>query len=196
MKRHPEMAARVCPGSQGESRESLATQPSAACNQDTTVQHLELTAGTRRPPRPTARQRPRAQANAVHALLLSGQLDRSSANRLEVEIERLCESGIAEITLDLTQLAAIDLTGVAVIAFRRKWCRRHGCELVLVGVASHIRHTFEAAGATELLCDERTRAARAERTQIAARRAAGPGPSAADNATPIATIEEADAATV
>jgi anti-anti-sigma factor len=154
MKRHQAMAASICPGSQGDSPESLATQNTAARTPTESERHLELTAGAPRVrpivPRQVGARRPRA----AHTLLVSGSLDRSSTHLLEAEIERLYESGIREITLDLTQLAGIDFAGVAVIAFRRKWCRRHGCELGLVRATQDMRRAFEAAGVGELLRDE------------------------------------------
>lgn len=152
MKRHPAMAASICPGSKGESPESLATQIAAARPPTGTVQHLELTAGAL-PARASGRPRP-ASKRAMHTLLLSGSLDRSSTYTLEAEIERLCESGVRELTLDLAQLAGIDFTGAAVIAFRRKWCGRRGCELSVVGGTPEIRLAFTAAGVGELFCDE------------------------------------------
>ncbi|HEV2982723.1 MAG TPA: STAS domain-containing protein [Solirubrobacteraceae bacterium] len=152
MKRHPAMAANICPGSKGESPESLATQISAARPPTGTVQHLELTAGEAR----VRASGPPATKRTTHTLLLSGSLDRSSTHTLEGEIERLCESGVRAITLDLAQLAGIDFAGVAVVAFRRKWCRRRGCVLSLTRATPEIRRAFEAASAGELLGGEHT----------------------------------------
>jgi anti-anti-sigma factor len=167
MKRHPAMAANICPGTQGELPESLASQ--IAARQPTeTEPHLELTAGALRmrpqvPPRPGTK-RPRA----AHALLLSGRLDRSSTHLLEAEIERLYESGVREITLDLAQLSGIDFAGVAVVAFRRNWCRRHGCELALVHATPEIRSAFESARAGELLSGAQAQRGSAQATGAAA----------------------------
>ena len=204
MKRHPAMAAKICPGSKGESPETLAMQISAARNQP---HHLELTIGTLRA-RPAAVHRsPSATGpRSAHALLLSGRLDRSSAHMLEAEIERLCQSEVDELSIDLTELAAIDFTGVAVIAFRQKWCRRHGCQLVLVGATSDVQLAFEAAGVGDLVGVERPTplvkghacpgAASANgRAAIAARRRGDTG-AATSGAGPDPAIEEAGAATV
>jgi anti-anti-sigma factor len=167
MKRHPAMAANICPGTQGESPESLATQ-TAARQPIEPDPHLELTAGALRvrplvPPRPSAKRR-----RAAHALLLSGRLDRSSTHLLEAEIERLYESGIREITLDLAQLSGIDFAGVAVVAFRRKWCRRHGCELALVHATPEILSAFESARAGELLSGGHAQRPSADASGVAA----------------------------
>jgi anti-anti-sigma factor len=154
MKRHPAMAADIRPGSQGESPESLATQISAGRPPNKTEPYLEMTAGVLRV-RPLVHQRPAGKRlRAAHTLLLSGSLDRSSTHTLEAEIERLCESGVCEITLDLAQLAGIDPAGVAVIVFRRKWCAKRGCDLSLARCTPDTRVAFEAAGAGELLGNE------------------------------------------
>src|SRR5690349_4619284 len=47
-------------------------------------------------------------AARMHTLVLTGELDRRSAHALEAEIERLCEDGVAGITLDLRELTYID----------------------------------------------------------------------------------------
>jgi anti-anti-sigma factor len=154
MKRHPGMAANICPGNQGESPDNLATQIAAHPPPETT-QHLELTAGLPRLGPPVRGRAPAKRWRAAHTLLLSGRLDRSSTHMLEAEIERLCESGVRQITLDVTHLTGIDFTGVAVIAFRRKWCRRRGCALFIVRAMSDVRLAFEAAGAGGLLDSER-----------------------------------------
>jgi anti-anti-sigma factor len=154
MKRHQAMAAKIRPRSQGNPPENLATQI-AARNPDPAVPHLELTAGALSV-RPELRRRRRPRPpRAVHTLLLSGRLDRSSTHMLEAEIERLCEWGVGTIALDLAQLSGIDFSGLAVIAFRRQWCRRHGCELLLVRGSPEIRLAFDAAGAGDLICEER-----------------------------------------
>ncbi len=151
MKRHPAMAASIRPGSKGPDTESLARPNGAGDERGSAAQHLELTAGVaaaRKAIRPSARSRP---SHKTHTLVLSGGLDRFSTHMLEAEIERLCASGIKQITLDLTHLSGIDTTGVAVIVFRGKWCRRRGCELVLIRGGHHIQRAFELAGVADVL---------------------------------------------
>jgi anti-anti-sigma factor len=87
----------------------------------------------------------------THTLVLTGELDRSSAHALEAEIERLCEEGVTGITLDLRELAYIDSIGVAVIAFRSGLCRRRGYDFALIPGSRLIHRAFEQAGVTALL---------------------------------------------
>jgi anti-anti-sigma factor len=83
----------------------------------------------------------------MHTVLLLGELDRTSAPALEAEIERLCALGVDAVTLDLNGLTDIDTIGVAVIVYRRGWCKRRGCELALLADTPLVREAFaQAAG--------------------------------------------------
>ncbi len=83
----------------------------------------------------------------MHKLILLGELDHRSAATLEAAIESLCERDVAGIELDLSKLTSIDATGIAVVAFRCRWCERHGFGFVLVPGAPAIQHAFAQAGA-------------------------------------------------
>jgi anti-anti-sigma factor len=100
---------------------------------------------------PLARSGRGAQRLAKHTLVLIGELDRGSTHTLEAEIERLCEAGVAAITLDLTKLSGIDSSGVAVIAFRSGWCRRRGHDLALIPGPRAVQRAFERAGVAQAL---------------------------------------------
>jgi anti-anti-sigma factor len=86
-----------------------------------------------------------------HTLVLTGELDSSSAHALEAEIERLCEERVTSITLDLRELTYIDPIGVAVIAFRCRLCQRRGYEFALIAGGRMIHRAFEQAGMDGLL---------------------------------------------
>jgi anti-anti-sigma factor len=87
----------------------------------------------------------------MHTLILIGELDRASAHTLEREIEQLCEAGTSGITLDLRKLTHIDMTGVAVIAFRSGLYERRGYDFALVRGPWFIQRAFELAGVVERL---------------------------------------------
>jgi anti-sigma B factor antagonist len=87
----------------------------------------------------------------AQTLIPTGNLDRHSAPVLEAEIERLFYNGITSLVLDLRQLARVDSTGVAVLAFRCRLCRRHGHDLRLIPGSRLMRRAFEEAGLTDLL---------------------------------------------
>jgi anti-anti-sigma factor len=86
-----------------------------------------------------------------HTLILTGELDSSSAHALEAEIERLCEEKVTSITLDLRELNYIDPVGVAVIAFRCRLCQRRGYGFELIPGGRMIHRAFEQAGVAGLL---------------------------------------------
>ena len=105
-----------------------------------------------RQPAPSEPSSGAASARArAHTLVLIGELDSRSAHALEAELERLCEEGVASITLDLRELTHIDSVGAAVIAFRCALCKRRGHELVLIPGPQNIQRVFERAGTSQLL---------------------------------------------
>jgi anti-anti-sigma factor len=88
----------------------------------------------------------------MHTLVLLGELNGASAAcTLEAALEDLCETEVDAITLDLSKLTNIDATGVAVIAFRCRWCERRGREVALVPGARPVQRAFELAGMTDRL---------------------------------------------
>jgi anti-anti-sigma factor len=86
-----------------------------------------------------------------HTLILSGELTHRSAHALEVEIERLCEEGVTDITLDLRELTAVDPVGVAVIAFRCGLCEKRGYGFRLIRGVPLVQRAFEQAGVLGML---------------------------------------------
>jgi anti-anti-sigma factor len=94
---------------------------------------------------------PTAVVTREHTLILTGELDGTSAHALEAEIERLCEEKVTSITLDLRELNYIDPVGVAVIAFRCGLCQRRGYGFELIPGGRMIHRAFEQAGVAGLL---------------------------------------------
>jgi anti-anti-sigma factor len=86
-----------------------------------------------------------------HTLILIGELDQRSARVLEAEVERLCEEGVAEITLDLRELTYIDSIGVAVLAVCCDLCKKRGHHFELIHGARFVLRAFERAGVSHLL---------------------------------------------
>jgi anti-anti-sigma factor len=86
-----------------------------------------------------------------HTLILTGDLTHRSAQAVELEIERLCEEGVTDITLDLRELTGIDPVGVAVIAFRCGLCEKRGYGFRLIRGPHVVQHAFERAGVLGIL---------------------------------------------
>jgi anti-anti-sigma factor len=95
----------------------------------------------------------------THTLIPTGRLDRHSAPVLEAEIERLCDSGVTSLVLDLRELAYVDSTGLAVIAFRCELCKRRGYDLALIPGSRLMQRAFEGLGVTDLLAPPEDRIA-------------------------------------
>jgi anti-anti-sigma factor len=109
-------------------------------------------AGAREPLAPRKPRLTLAESRArTHTLVPTGNLDGQSAPVLEAEIERLFDSGVTSLVLDLRQLARVDSTGLAVLAFRCRLCRRHGYELKLIPGSRLMQRAFEESGVTDLL---------------------------------------------
>jgi anti-anti-sigma factor len=143
MKRHQTASEpkRIGPRKRGRSGARVADQGRSALTEGIHTQ----------PPCRESRFVPRGMRAHTHTLILTGELDASSAHTLEAEMERLCEEGVTGITLDLRQLAYIDPIGVAVIAFRCRLQRRRGGDFALIGGPRHVQLAFERAGLAELL---------------------------------------------
>jgi anti-anti-sigma factor len=140
MKRH-QLAIAASMSNEDDALGSVATQTRTAFNKNTHIQPAssEATFG------------PTAVSLRTHTLILTGALDGASAHALEAEIERLCAEGVTGITLDLRELTYIDLTGVAVIAFRCGLCQKRGYDFALIPGSRFIHRVFERAGVTDLL---------------------------------------------
>jgi anti-anti-sigma factor len=142
MKRHHlAIAASVTTRNESGALASVATQTRTAFNNNTAIQ----------PALSEASFSPASVSLRTHTLILTGDLDGASAHALEAEIERLCEEGVTGITLDLRELTYIDLTGVAVIAFRCGLCQKRGYDFALIPGSRFIHRVFERAGVTDLL---------------------------------------------
>jgi anti-anti-sigma factor len=83
--------------------------------------------------------------------VLDGELNHRTAHALEVEIERLHDEGVTDITLDLSRLSSIDRVGVAVIAFRCQLSTRRGFGFQLIAGSERVQREFRAAGVAETL---------------------------------------------
>jgi anti-anti-sigma factor len=142
MKRHQmAIAAGVSEPNDGGASASVATQTRTAFNENTRIQ----------PASSEASFAPASVSLRTHTLILTGDLDGGSAHALEAEIERLCAEGVTGITLDLRELTYIDLTGVAVIAFRCGLCQKRGYDFAVIPGSRFIHRVFERAGVTDLL---------------------------------------------
>jgi anti-anti-sigma factor len=140
------------------SRHETSPTDLAARDAQVTVRPKESVKAAVRPER-RERQRPLHSVESWrHILRLEGELSHRTAQALEVEIERLCEQGVTDITIDLRGLMGIDPVGVAVIAFRWGLCERRGYGFRLIEGSTGVQREFARAGVLDLLpfCDGQT----------------------------------------
>ena len=132
----------------GIGRQNASAATERAANRALTAFHEK----TPKQPTPSEPSTVLASVSArTHTLILTGELDHRSAPALEAEIEQLCKEGVTGITLDLRELTYIDSTGVAVIAFRYRLCKRRGYELAVIPGSRFIHRALEQAGVEDLL---------------------------------------------
>jgi anti-sigma B factor antagonist len=84
-------------------------------------------------------------------LALAGELDLATAPRLEVAVKRICQDGVAELTLDLRSLRFIDSAGLRAMLEAATLCNEHRCRLLLTNCNTEIERLFELTGTSESL---------------------------------------------
>ncbi len=85
-------------------------------------------------------------------LQLSGELDISTADRLQQAVARLCVAqGPRELIVDLRRLSFVDSSGLAAMVYANRLCERHGCRLTVIRGSQAVHEVFELTGLDELL---------------------------------------------
>jgi anti-anti-sigma factor len=83
-----------------------------------------------------------------HRLILSGELDLTTAPWLEAVILRVCGDGNA-VVLDLSRLAPLDSSGLRLILLARSLCRECGSEFSVIPGEQNLHHLLEISGTAE-----------------------------------------------
>jgi anti-sigma B factor antagonist len=81
---------------------------------------------------------------------LIGELDMSTAPRLREELLRLVSDGATMVTVDLSELAFVDSTGLSVLITGLKRLRQQGGEMALRSPTPGTRRVLEITGLTEI----------------------------------------------
>ncbi len=86
-----------------------------------------------------------------HALvILSGELDVSTAGRLYEELASLTREGMIHVALDLRALEFIDSTGISVLIAEHKRTASAGGELLILTPHRNVRRVFEVSGLMDI----------------------------------------------
>ena len=90
------------------------------------------------------------QDNAIH-VLLSGDLDLSTAKQAEQAIEDAEKAGRPTVVVDLRRLSFMDSTGLRVIVSADKRARRSNRRVVIIQGPAPVRRVFEITRLDERL---------------------------------------------
>jgi anti-sigma B factor antagonist len=82
-----------------------------------------------------------------HRLVLDGELDLTSADRLTSAVGEICSDGAKELVLDVTALSFIDSTGLRAILNSKALCEETLCDFAITPgedqVNDQVRRLFE-----------------------------------------------------
>jgi anti-sigma B factor antagonist len=84
-------------------------------------------------------------------VLLSGELDASTAGQLYEQLAELTRDGVVHVALDLSALEFMDSTGLSVVIAEHKRTTASGGALVIVSPQSQVLRMLEITGLTEIL---------------------------------------------
>jgi anti-anti-sigma factor len=79
-------------------------------------------------------------------VVLSGELDTSTAGQLYEQLAELTRDGVIHVALDLSGLEFMDSTGLSVIIAEHKRTNASGGELVILSPQSPVRRLFDITG--------------------------------------------------
>ncbi len=85
-----------------------------------------------------------------YEIRLLGELDMSTAPQLREELLRLTSDGARMVTVDLSELAFVDSTGLSVLITGLKRLRQQGGEMALRSPTPGTRRVLEITGLTEV----------------------------------------------
>lgn len=88
----------------------------------------------------------------VHTISLAGELDLASAEKVQVELERVEAGDALSIVVDLSELTFIDSTGVRlVLSAHARLCDAGADRLLLLRGPAQVQRAFEICGVESLL---------------------------------------------
>jgi anti-sigma B factor antagonist len=76
-------------------------------------------------------------------LMLGGELDLAGVPAFEAAATRLCEMGLGELLVDISDVGFIDSSGVRSILEIKAMCERRSCEFSMTHARDHGERVFE-----------------------------------------------------
>jgi len=92
-------------------------------------------------------------------IAVSGELDIATATTLRVAVDEVIESGVAEVWIDLSQVAFMDSTGLRVLLNARGRLRARSKSLAIICPDGSVRRVFALAGVEQEFAIHADRAA-------------------------------------
>jgi anti-anti-sigma factor len=86
-----------------------------------------------------------------HRLVLAGELDLASVPEFGEVVERICAGSPRAITVDLSQLAFMDSSGLHAILTLGEHCRERGYDLQIIPGQPQVQRLFELTGLLDVL---------------------------------------------
>ena len=86
------------------------------------------------------------RAHQSASVVLSGELDLSTATELQNRLAWLVLAGVVDIVLDLTNLTFIDSSGISVVVLARKRVDEVGGSLIVRNASPQVLRIFEITG--------------------------------------------------
>jgi anti-sigma B factor antagonist len=87
-----------------------------------------------------------------HTLVLTGELEITSAGELQDLVARICDEGAGrDLALDLTGLTFLDSTGLQAIIVAQRLCREAQIGFMLTPARGAVQHLLEITGLTDVL---------------------------------------------
>lgn len=90
-------------------------------------------------------------SNSRALMILTGELDVSTAGKLYEAFAELTREGVVNVDLDLTALEYIDSAGISVLIAEHKRTSSSGGELIIHTPHRNTRRIFEVAGLIDVL---------------------------------------------
>ncbi len=103
------------------------------------------------PPKPGSLEISSALVDGAVTVSLQGELDLSSARRVEERFASIDQQAPSRVVVDLGELAFIDSSGLRALLLADELAREHGYEFVLLPGQEPVHRVFEVTGALDVL---------------------------------------------
>lgn len=94
---------------------------------------------------------PRALSDDVHAIEVEGEIDIHTASRVKEAVDKVIDSAVRQIVMDLSGVTYIDSSGLVVLISTLKRMQEINGEVMFVCTHPHIVKIFDITGLSQVL---------------------------------------------